>query len=265
MVAHTVLKRRFALKAIHARYSNDAHFMDRMRIEAQATARLHHKNIVDVVDFWVAHDGRTCIVMELLEGHTLAHEVTTKGPMPVAAALEYTLQLLSALVAAHNLGVVHRDIKPENLFLHHAPERPRILKVLDFGLARVMPQASERAPLPPAQATTTGTVVGTPRFASPEALHGAKVDHRSDTFSVGAVLYFMLTGRGPYDRLMTLDDPDAFELAPPSAVVGAEVSRDLDAIVLRATRWSVSERYQSAAEFAAELDDLQKARPTLPL
>ncbi len=264
VVAHCVLKRRFALKAVHARYANDAHFIDRMRIEAQATARLHHKNIVEVVDYWVATNGRPCIVMELLAGNTVAHEVMLKGPMPAKVAVEYTLQLLSALGAAHELGVVHRDIKPENLFLHQAPERPRLLKVLDFGFARVLPQASERAPLPPAQPTATGTVVGTPRFASPEALRGVKVDHRSDLFSAGAVLYFMLTGRGPYDRMITIDDPDAFDLAPPSEVAGPDVSPELDAAVLRATCWRVQERYQSAKEFAADLSLLCPRTPTLP-
>jgi len=262
VVAHTVLKRRFALKVVHARYADDTHFIDRMRVEAQATARLHHKNIVEVVDFWIAADGRPCIVMELLEGSTVAQEVTRNGPVPAKVAVTYTAQLLSALTAAHTLGVVHRDVKPENLFLHQGPGRPRILKVLDFGFARVLPQASERAPRPPAQATETGAIMGTPRFASPEALQGAKVDHRSDLFSAGAVLYFMLTGRGPYDRMMTMD-PDAYDLAPPSAVVGSGVSAELDAVVLRATQWSLSERYQTAEEFAADLSQLREARPTL--
>ena len=264
VAAHLVLKRRFALKVIHARYANDAHFIDRMRIEAQSTARLHHKNIVEVVDFWVASDGRPCIVMELLEGSTVAREVLVNGPLPATAAVEYTLQLLSALQAAHDLGVVHRDIKPENLFLHQAPERPRILKVLDFGFARVMPQASNRAPLPLTQPTATGAVVGTPRFASPEALQGERVDNRSDLFSAGAVLYFMLTGRGPYDRMMTIGDPDAFNLAPPSAIVGPGVTSALDDVVLRATRWRVEERFQSAAEFTANLGKLQLTSSTLP-
>lgn len=263
IVAHSVIKRRFALKVIHARYANDAHFIDRMRIEAQAMARLQHRNVVDVVDFWIAEDGRPCIVMELLEGATLSHEVLSNGPLHPEAAIEYSLQLLSALTAAHELGVVHRDVKPENLFLHQVPERPRILKVLDFGFARVMPQASTRAPLPPTQPTATGSVVGTPRFASPEALRGQKVDARSDLFSAGAVLYFMLTGRGPYDRMMTIDDPDAFDLAPPSTVAGPQIRPELDAVVLKATRWRVEERHQSAPDFAAELSNLRLPTQTL--
>jgi len=264
IIAHSILKRRFALKVIHPRYANDAHFIDRMRIEAQAMARLHHRNIVEVVDFWVADDGRPCIVMELLEGVTIARNVMVNGAMPAAHAVEYALQLLSALAAAHDLGVVHRDLKPENLILHQIPERSPILKVLDFGFARVLPQASERAPAPLAQPTATGAVVGTPRFASPEALQGQKVDARSDLFSAGALLYFMLTGRGPYDRMTTIDDPNAFQLAPPSTIAGPDIPSQLDVVVHKATRWGADDRYQTALEFATELARLRLPMQTSP-
>ena len=264
VIAHAVLKRRFALKVIHARYASDAHYVDRMRIEAQTMARLRHRNIVDVVDFWVANDGRPCIVMELLEGLTVAREVMAHGPMRALQAVEYSLQLLSALSAAHELGVVHRDLKPENLILHQLLDRPPVLKVLDFGFARVLPQASARAPEPPAQPTATGAIVGTPRFGSPEALQGQKVDTRSDLFSAGAVLYFMLTGRGPYDRMMTIDDPDAFDLTPPSVIAGSDIPPELDAVVLNATRWRADERYQSALDCATELAKLRLPTQTSP-
>ena len=263
VIAHSVLKRRFALKVIHARYANDAHFVDRMRIEAQAMARLHHRSIVDVVDFWIANDGRPCIVMELLEGPTVARQVTAFGPMRPMDAVEYSLQLLSALSAAHELGVVHRDLKPENLILHQLPEQSPVLKVLDFGFARVLPEASERAPAPPIQPTATGAIVGTPRFASTEALQGRKVDARSDVFSAGAVLYFMLTGRGPYDRMMTINDPGAFDLAPPSAIAPSDIPSELDRVVLKATRWRAEERYPSAIDFAADLAQLRLPPQTL--
>ncbi len=258
IVTHQVLKRRFALKVIHSRHAKDTHFIDRMRLEAQATARLHHKNIVDVVDFWVAPDGRPCIVMELLQGGTLAHEVTVRGSLQPPEAVEFSLQLLAALAAAHELGVVHRDVKPENLFLHQPPERPRILKVLDFGFARVLPGAPERAPLPPAQPTATGAIMGTPRFASPEALQGERVDARADLFSVGAVLYFMLTGRGPYDRMQRLVEA-AFEFELPSAVRGSGITPALDAAVVKATQWRPEERFGTAAEFADTLVAIRDA------
>jgi eukaryotic-like serine/threonine-protein kinase len=261
VVVHSVLKRRFALKVTHPQYANDARVIERMRIEAQATARLRHKNIVEIVDFWVTTDGRPCVVMELLQGATVAREVLGNGPLPAAEAVEYTLQLLSVLRAAHDLGAVHRDIKPENLFLHQQPERPRILKVLDLGFARVLPGISERAPLPATQPTATGTVVGTPRFASPEALRGERVDSRADLFAVGAVLYFMLTRRGAYDRMMTIDDANAFDLVPPSAIGGPDVTPDLDTIVLKANHWRPEARYQTATEFARDLLSLRSSTP----
>ena len=264
VVLHTVLKRRFAMKVIHPRCANDAHFIDRMRVEAQATARLHHANIVEVVDFWTAADGRPFIVMELLQGTTLALELTVHGPLPIVEAIGYTLQLLSALSAAHELGIVHRDIKPENLFLHRAPERPRILKVLDFGVARVLPQASERAPLPPAPPTATGAIVGTPRFASPEALRGEKVDHRADVFAAGLVLYCMLTRRNPYDDMLLTDNPETFQVTPPSAILGDSVSPGLDAVILKAIRWKLAERYQRVLDLPTILQTAA-SRPTLPM
>ncbi len=254
-VIHSVLKRRFALKVIHPQYANEARFVDRMRIEAQATARLHHPNIVEVVDFWVSSDGRPCIVMELLEGATVAHELMVHGPFPVAEAVEYTCQLLSALSAALALGIVHRDIKPENLFLHNAQGRPTILKVLDFGVARVLPQASERAPHPPIQPTDTGVIVGTPRFASPEGLRGEKVDHRADVFSAGLVLYTMLTRHGAFDRMLPRDNPELYPVEPPSCRVNSGITPALDRIVLNAIRWKIEERYQNATDL---LHDLRK-------
>jgi eukaryotic-like serine/threonine-protein kinase len=253
LVAHTVLKKRFALKVIHPRYAHDARFVDRMRIEAQATARLHHKNIVDVVDFWVSADGRPCMVMELLRGATVAHELMVRGAFPIAEAVDYTVQLLLALSAAHALGVVHRDIKPENLFLHRIQDRAPVLKVLDFGVARVLPQASERAPQPLNQPTATGKVLGTPRFASPEGLRGEKVDARADVFSAGLMLYVMLTRRGPYDLMTITDDPETFRAPPLSQLASIAVPAELEAIASKAIQWNRSDRYQSASDFAKDL------------
>jgi eukaryotic-like serine/threonine-protein kinase len=252
-VAHTVLKRHFALKVIQPRYAKYPHFVDRMRIEAQSAARLHHPHIVEVVDFWIGDDGRPCMVMELLEGCTLAREVALRRVLPVSEAVQFTLQLLSALRAIHDLGVVHRDIKPENLFLHHLPDRPRILKVLDFGVARVLPQASARAPLPPLQSTVMGSIVGTPRFASPEALRGESVDTRADIFSAGLILYFMLTGCSPYDRLLPTERPDRLRVRPVSEIAGPRVTPKLDAVILKAVCSNLDRRYQDAAEFARDL------------
>lgn len=258
-VEHTFLGREFAMKILYARHAKNPRAVDRMRIEAQATARLQHPNIVDVSDFWISNDGRPCIVMELLQGATVAHELLVKGHFPVSAAVEYTCQVLAALSAAHDFGVVHRDIKPENLFLHEVPGQPRILKVLDFGVARVLPEASDRAPERPAETTATGAIVGTPRYASPEGLRGERVDQRADVFSAGLVLYSMLTRRGAFDSMLTTDSPLSYEVKPPSKRVDSYISPALDAVVLKAIRWDVEERYQSADDLQR---DLKKFLPT---
>ncbi len=252
-IEHTFLGREFAMKVLYARYANNPALVDRMRLEAQATAQLRHPNIVDVNDFWIAVDGRPCIVMELLRGATVARELMVKGPFAVKAAVEYTCQLLTALSAAHEFGVVHRDIKPENLFLHEVLGQPRILKVLDFGVARVLPQASDLDPLRLAVSTATGAIVGSPLYTSPEGMRGERVDHRADVFSAGLVLYSMLTRRSAFDKMRTTDSQLAYEPPAPSTRVDSHIPPALDAIVLKAIRWDLKERYQSADELYGAL------------
>ncbi len=240
-VEHTFIGRSFALKVLQPNLAADSTFADRMRVEAQVLGRLNHPNAVEVVDFWVTTHGRPCLLMELLSGRTLAEELLRRQRLPTAEAVSFAIQALSALAAAHALGVVHRDIKPENLFLHEAPGCGRRLKVLDFGLARVTNEAAPRGPSKPAQSTATGAFVGTPRFMSPEAARGEKVDGRADVFSLGLVLYAALVGHGPFDY-------DATRPAPPSAQ-GAETVAALDEVLLRALRERPEERFQRAEDF----------------
>ena len=253
IVLHTILKRRFALKVVHARLSGCPHFADRMRIEAQAAARLEHPNIVDVVDFWVAANHRPCMVMELLSGNNLAQELATRRALSASESIDYVLQLLSALGAVHELGLVHRDIKPENLFIQKQHDQPHTLKLLDFGVARVMPAASPRAPSPPQQATIQGAIVGTPRFASPEALRGEPVDARADLYSAGLILYYMLTGHYAVERTALADSLGLTPVRPVSELVGPSVTPRLDAIISKSLSVRVEQRFKDAASFARAL------------
>lgn len=254
VVEHQVLGRRFALKLLHSRYASEPQLVDRARVEAQALARLHHPNVVTVVDFWVSDGGKPCIVMELLRGHTLEREMITRPRLPPAEAVAIVLQALSALEAAHRIGIVHRDVKPENLFLHDVLEYGVVVKVLDFGLARIVEGAS-RAPAALALPTDTGHIVGSPRFMSPEAARAGRVDHRSDLYSMGLVLYLLLAGHGPFDAGSSV-------LRGPSAYAGPVVSHELDAAVVRALRERPEERYESAQEFATALE--RAISPSLP-
>ena len=256
IVEHRFLCRRFALKILRSQLVNTPQLADRMRVEAQSAARLHHPNIVQVVDFWIAAGGRPCIVMELLKGRTVAAELVARKQLELAETITFTCQLLSALAAAHDLGVVHRDIKPENLFLHEPADHPRMLKVLDFGVARVLPDALQMAPAPLNVPTKTGTFLGSPRYASPETIYGEHVDHRADLYSVGLVLYAMLTGRGAFDRMGPQDVWASYAAEPPSRCLGSGVTPQLDAIVLRAINFEKTERFQTARDFYAELSSL---------
>lgn len=153
--------------------------------------------------------------------------------------------------AAHRIGVIHRDIKPENLFIHELPGQKRQIKLLDFGLAKIIEDFAERTPNPAAKPTRPGAAVGTPRFMSPEAARGEPVDLRSDLFSLGLCLYEAITGQGPFDKL----SPGAIE--KPSTLVQG-VPPELDTHVLRAIQRDPDHRFQTAIEFEVAL------RPLLP-
>lgn len=209
---------------------------------------IRHPHVVEIVDFWTAAGQRPCIVMELLQGRSLSDELLERPKLPVNEAVQWTCDALSGLAAAHSLGVVHRDVKPENLFLHEARGFGRVLKILDFGTARVLP-TNHQATVKPTTRTASGAIVGSPRFMSPEGARGQRVDARADIFSVGLVLYTMLVGETPFDR-------GARVVEPPSWHVEAEIPDALDVAVLRALREDPAERYQTAEEFIAALQPL---------
>src|SRR6187549_2509170 len=232
LVLHRELGREFVAKVVHARFASDQRVLDRVRVEAQALGKLNHPHIVSVTGFGMTLDERPFIVMEHLRGRTLAAEVAARGALPAWEAVQYTLHLLAALEAAHALGIVHRDIKPDNLFLVEHPDGRRVLQVLDFGLARVLPGAGSAAPMPLALPTSTGHIIGTPHFVSPEGALGNKVDARADLYAAGLVLYTLLAGRGPFDRMkhvaQILDAQANLEPVAPSILAGASLPIALD-------------------------------------
>src|SRR4051795_5784833 len=179
-----VLGRRVAGKLMGGRFAEDPEFRERFRREAQAAAGLTHPNIVAIFDRseW---DGTPYIAMELVDGQTLKEVVQERGPLPPNIAVGLTEQILRALAYAHRRGIVHRDVKPQNVILD--PEGQA--KVADFGIARVGNS----------EMTQTGAIVGTVQYISPEQAEGRPVDHRTDLYSTGLVLYELLTGRVPFD------------------------------------------------------------------
>jgi serine/threonine-protein kinase len=239
------LGRRIAIKILNDRHANDDSFVERFRREAKNAAGLSHPNIVSIYDRGEA-EGTYYIAMEYLDGRSLKELVVARGPLPIEDAIAATRQVLAALRFAHRKGVVHRDIKPHNV-MADADGR---LKVTDFGIARAGVS----------QMTEAGSIIGTAQYLSPEQARGAPVDQRSDLYSVGIVLYEMLTGTTPFTgespveiAMKHLSDPPR----PPS-VERPDVPPDLDMIVLRALAKNPDDRFQTAEEMDAELDRVSR-------
>ncbi|HEY5958432.1 MAG TPA: serine/threonine-protein kinase [Polyangiaceae bacterium] len=248
-VRHELIDREFALKVLHHRHLGNHQLIERIRLEARAMAALDHPNVVEVVDFWVSPDGRPCLIMEMLTGQRLDREILRRRRLPGPEVVRIGRQALSALAAAHGIGLVHRDIKPENLFLHESRGQMPALKLLDFGLARVLGGAIAGRNLQPLDLTRTGTVLGSPRFMSPEALRGERVGPLGDIYSLGVVLYVCLLGLHSNFDMATLP-----VFHPPSKLGAIGCTPRLDTIVLRAVESDPCRRFPSATAFLTELE-----------
>jgi eukaryotic-like serine/threonine-protein kinase len=241
------LDRPVALKILAEHLAGDATFRDRFEREARLAGRLSHPNVVRVFDVGES-EGRPFIVMEYVEGDTLADELLRGGPLPAVRAVELAMQICNGLEAAHASGLVHRDVKPRNLLL-----RPDgVLKIADFGIAR----AAESTRL-----TEIGTILGTAAYLAPEQAQGLEATAAADLYSVGAVLYELLTGRVPY-AATSLVELLAKQQAGAPAPIG-DVPASLELAVLRCLEPDPAERPPSAGVLAAELAAAQA--PTIPL
>jgi len=236
------LGRRVAIKILNDRHANDEQFVERFRREAKNAAGLSHPNIVSIYDRGEA-EGTYYIAMEYLDGRSLKELLVARGPMPIADAIAFTRQILTALRFAHRKGLVHRDIKPHNV-MADADGR---LKVTDFGIARAGAAS---------QMTEAGSIIGTAQYLSPEQARGAAVDQRSDLYSVGVVLYEMLAGTVPFtgETPVEIAMRHLSDTPQPPSTKRPEVSPDLDMIVLRALAKNPDDRFQTAEEMDAELE-----------
>ncbi len=260
LVEHRQLGRQLVAKILKDQLSGDPQLVDRFRIEAQSLGRLRHPNIVSIFGFGTTRDNRPFLVTEYLQGRTIAHELASGTVFTVHEAIRYARETLAALAAAHELGIVHRDIKPENLFIQQQPNGSTQIKVLDFGLARVIPGVSSRAPQPLVLPTDTGVVFGTPHYVSPEGALGQHVDHRADIYGVGLVLYTMLARQGPFDhansKIAAMTAHLTEEPLAPSKVAKILIPPALDAIVLKALEKDPESRIQTAKEFEELLSEV---------
>src|ERR671937_138901 len=239
------LGRRVAIKILNDRHAADDQFVERFRREAKNAAGLSHPNIVSIYDRGTA-EGTYYIAMEYLDGRSLKEMIVGRGPAPVKTAIDYARQILAAVGFAHRNGIVHRDIKPHNVLV--SPEGR--LKVTDFGIARS--GAS--------QMTEVGSIIGTAQYLSPEQARGSPVDQTSDLYSVGVVLYEMLTGQVPFtgDTPLAIAMKHLSEVPKPPSELRPEVPHDLDLVVLRALAKDPEDRYQTAEEMDADLARVQR-------
>jgi eukaryotic-like serine/threonine-protein kinase len=237
-----LLDRPVAVKVLFPELARDDSFVERFRRESQSAARLNHPNIVSVYDF--GEDGEALfIVMEYVPGQTLSEIIRTHGPLAPGQAVAIAAEVAAGLEAAHREGIVHRDVKPANVLV--TPDG--VAKIADFGIAHAGDAVSDL--------TMPGTVIGTVTYLSPEQAQGLTVDPRSDVYSLGMVLYEMLTGTAPFrgDNPVAMAYKQQHDVLPAPSSVNPAVSRALDATVARALSVDPAQRQASAATLRAEL------------
>jgi serine/threonine protein kinase len=254
--------RPIALKVLLRKFLDEPEFLLRFHNEAASTGRIHHPNVVTIYEYGQSDDGSPYIAMEYLEGETLRELLKSHGAMPLPAVIDIARQVARGLHAAHKLGIIHRDLKPDNIFVTLDDEGERLVKVVDFGIAKLREAATH---------TTSGIVMGTPPYMSFEQASGMRsdqLDPRSDVYSLGIVTYEMISGRLPfhadtplgYLNKHLLEEPPSLRSIRPDL----RVPRSVEMVVKKALTKNRDERYATALEFAGELRDAVLGERTLP-
>lgn len=252
---HTIVKRRFAVKFLRPDLADKRESLGRFQREAEAAGSLESEHIASVVDFGITPEGSAFIVMEFLVGESLAVLLKREGPLPVERATDLCIQACHGAETAHAAGIVHRDLKPHNLFVCQRDDGTDLLKILDFGIAKLEEIRHEHASI------QTGSLLGTPAYMSPEQARGEKtIDQRSDVYSLGAILFQMLSGELPHPG----ESPNSvlYHISTEPAVslttVAPDLPKALATLVDSALASAANARPQSARAFAAELARFSK-------
>lgn len=260
---------RVAVKILRREFAGDREMADRMRIDAEVLSHVQHPNVVRAYEFSKTKSGRPFIVLERLRGRTLHEEIQQRGALPVLEAVDYVRQALQGLIPAHLIGIVHRDIKPANLFVCHPFRGHRVLKVIDFGYAKVLRTGTQPSPVA-SLVISTADFVGTHRFAAPEQSNpktAKLVDQRADIYSMGLVFYTLLRGKLPYANLQRGKELLAAQVKkavePPSPATVQRLSSALWEILRIALAKDPNARFSGAEEFIAALNDFELKRGSL--
>jgi len=253
-VTHTRLNKPLAMKVLRRENTGDPEVLARFRREAESASNIGNQHIIDISDFGELTDGSTYFIMECLDGSDLIDAIDSVDRMPEERAINIAIQVCRALGAAHDAGITHRDLKPENVFLIRRDEVEDFVKVLDFGIAKVAHG--------PSRLTRAGEVLGTPHYMSPEQCEGAGVDHRTDIYALGVLLYEMVTGHVPHDAdtMMGILTKHMYEEPIPPRVRVPHVSDELEMLIMRCLEKTPERRYQTMQEV---LDDLELVKAGL--
>ena len=250
---HLQMDRPVAIKFLHQRLLADEASRIRFQREARAAVRLQHQNAVSVTDFGEAADGHVYLVMELLEGPTLREILMKEAPIETARAISIMMQASAAVAAAHEAGIIHRDLKPSNILVTQSPDVRAVVKVLDFGVAKLADHALDDDES--AITLRQGALIGTPRYMAPEQYNGHELTPAADVYSLGVILYEMLTGMAPFTGSSPVEiaakhvsDPPQ----PPRRIVAA-IPEDVERLVLHAMEKAPEDRPANADEFRREL------------